>query len=282
MWLPSNRGVTWRNGRQTVWIMAPEAVSGVLEARQVATQLGVDAGWSVGSVASHLLRWVGPPKSSYKDRLHLAKGVKYSHIHAIPGEYPNCQHYDVSAYYYTLLGTLPCIDPEILGNGRILWPLMYDGLADRWSQVYAAIKDNKWLRNALVGCMVGRTAGRPYYFRGERRQMRGDPGPFATAGQLVVRAAFEITQIAARETDAVWSHTDAVIARDGLYPRIWTDLGFRIRKEGSGETDICNAIIYRCGLDATAYYKAGSRFLEETPLPDLAPILYHTQWLRAG
>jgi hypothetical protein len=278
MWMPSTRGVTWRNGRKTWWIAHPSCLAGIMEAREVAASLGVECGWSVGSVASALLRWVGPPKDSMRDRLRLTEGVTYQYIACEPGTYPDCQHYDVSAYYYTLLGRLPSLRPLVLSTGRLLWQHIDSAQADRWAKVYQAIGPCKYLRNALVGCMIGRQRDRPYYFRGERKLMKGDPGPFSTAAWCVVRAGFEITQEAAEETDAVWAHTDAVIAKEGLYPAVWDRLGLKVRTEGSGPTEICTAITYKCGGDESAYYKRGSRFAEASPKPPKPPILYYPQW----
>lgn len=281
MWFPKQYGCTWTQGRRRQWFVLPELVPEIVRARAICESLGVEAGWSVGSCAFALLRWLDvrqwPERSA---RLLLAEhGRAYQQV--MPGVYDDALHLDVSSYYYSLWTRLPSLVVHCFPDGRLVWARTPAPAWERHRRCCEAVAAHKWLRNALVGCAQGSASGGPYFHRGERRLWRGSYGPLAPAGWLVVRSGWELTRLAAEETEAVYSHTDSVITTGGRWPAAWEAAGLAVKVEARGTAEVCAPGIYRVGPRASRWYERGSRFADPIPPTPAPRHQYAPRWLAA-
>ena len=266
-WYWKDRGITWSCGRRTHWFVREEDVQAILDSRAACALLGVEPGWSVGSCARGLLDLLPRHQYPYKgnERMMPLKGIGYQSCE--PGLYPRVWHWDVSAYYFTLLSRLPSLWPHRVGPGRIVWGTWYPSERRTWDAILAAVGRVKSLRNALVGCCAGRARGTEYFCRGERRQWKGSAGPYRGAAVAIWRAGWEITACQVEASDAVYAATDAIITEHPGVPEVWAALGFTTRLEHAGEGDVCSPGLYRIGDYETGWYARGSRLRDRYPRP---------------
>ncbi len=279
MWHYRSAGLSWVNGSQRWYCCHEGALPTLFEARAVCGALGLVPGWSLGSCATALLRYVGPGDCAPWTPRPLRLGCPWAYLRCRPGTCDDATLYDVTAYYYSLARRLPCLRAYPGLDGCLRWGGWQKGEEGRWRAVIDAVGPAKGLRNALVGCAVGSPAGRPCYFRGALRRVKLPPGPFGTAFLLVVRSGAELTWRAARESEALWAHTDAVLCPRGNAPAAWGAAGLEVRAVARGEAEVCSLTVYRCGLKCTRWYKAGSRVQVPEPEPAVPLVWWHRQWL---
>lgn len=279
-WWPKATGATWCLGRRIQWLVEPHCVAPIVEARGIVQSFGSDCGYSIGSAARALLKYIGHPQYHYKNCLLLTSETGPAYVDCTPGQYPDAAMYDCKSYYYAILKRLPTWRLSLTSAGKLQFHGNYVGEEDRREQVLRAVGGHKLLRNALVGCMCGRSKGQPYYFRGRQLAHRGGPGLYRGAGLLVRRVAWELTQRASLDTDSKLSNTDCVLTSGGLYPGVWDDLGLVVSRLYEGDADVCCPVIYKVGAYETHWYERGSRFRQATPRPALPELSYVGSWMR--
>lgn len=279
-WWPKETGVTWCLGRKVQWMVEPRQVQAIVGAREIVQSFGLDCGYSVGSAARVLLRHCGDPQYHYKNSLLLTRDTGDAYVECAPGLYPDATLYDCKSYYYTILRRLPTWRLSVTLAGKLQFHDNYPGEEDRRNAVLDAVGTHKLLRNALVGCMVGRQGGSPYYYRGKLLRHRGGPGLFRGAGLLVRRVAWELAQRASIETDSRLSNTDCVVTAPGQYPGVWDDYGLVVERRYEGDADICCPVIYKVGPHETTWYQRGSRFRQASPRPAIPTLSYVDTWMR--
>lgn len=278
-WWLSSEGVTWMEGRRVSWLIHPDALPPVHQARTLLRQMGLTCGWSVGSAARALLRFCfdGGVYESGVER--LMSGLPFGYCEVAPGRLRQAFLFDVESCYFSLLSRLPAVRISLLRDGSILFHRHTDDEWAKWRDVLAVVRNYKLLRNAIVGCALGRSGATPCFVRGERREIRGERGALRGAALLVVRTAYELCALAARESDAVYAHVDCVITPCGVAPSVWRSKGLEVRLQASGEADVRARGIYRVGGKATKWYAAGSRFVQREERPALPPEMFSNQWL---
>jgi hypothetical protein len=281
-WWPKETGLTWCMGRRHIWVVEPSQVPGILAARAIVTALGLECGYSIGSAARALLRFVGPAQYHYKSSLALTAETGDAYIECHPGQYLNSCLYDCKSYYYSLLRRLPTWRVTVRSSGGLRLHGTFSGEDDRRVVVLDRVCSHKLLRNALIGCMVGRQTGSPYYHKGDRKLHRGGPGLFRGAGLLIRRTAWELTRRASVQTDSKLSNTDCVLSQDGLYPEEWDRYGLVVEQRLEGDAEVCAPTIYRVGSHLTVWYGKGSRFMDAQPRPALPSREYVDEWLRVA
>lgn len=279
-WLPKEGGLTWANGSRRAYLVAPERLRAVIEAHAVAEGLGLDPGWSIGSCARAILRWVAEPQFPYRGAWGLFADAGTQYHLAAPGTYPDADYYDVSSYYYTLMRGLPSLRVVALPGLPLVWGGLTRAERGRWERALLAVRDHKLLRNALWGCSLGSLGGQPFYHQGVRKRTGPAPGLFVGAGCLVARTAWEMTREAAEEVCAPLSNVDSVIALGGRYPSIWDRHGFRVVREAEGDAEVYSVYNYRVGGRATDWYRWGSRFRDPSEALPAPARLFYREWLR--
>lgn len=264
LWFPRDYGCTWICGSRRLWLVERGCSPPMIEANRVAKGLGVKAGWSIGSCALALLKWIGEGQWPERSGLGLIEGLGWGYTECRPGRYDACILYDASSYYYTLWSKLPSLRVHVHPDGRLIWQRMTDQEEERREAVKHAVRCNKLLRNALVGCACGSVQGTRVYCRGEARLWKGSPGRYRNAALMVVRTGWELTRAAAEEVDAVYAHTDSVASVKGLYPSIWERAGVKVGIKATGDADVLGMGRYRIGVAATKWYREGAAFREAT------------------
>lgn len=278
-WWPKERGLTWANGTRATWIVTADQVPEIEAAHGICQGLGLACGWSVGSAARALLRYVGPPQYHYRSSLALKAETSGGYLECHPGEYDDSVLWDCKGYYYTLLTRMPTWRLTIRSDARLVMHGNYPGEEDRRHRVLQLVAPYKLLRNALVGCMTGREEGAVYYHQGKRKRHKGGPGLFRGAGLLIRRTGWELARAAAVEVESKLSNTDCVLCTGGLYPATWADYGLVVEPRLEGQAEVCSPIIWRVGAKGTKFYDQGSRFRESFPRPPAPTRLYTGAWL---
>lgn len=266
-WWPRVDGCTWLLGSRRAWFVERSSLPAIMDSVEAVRGLGLDCGWSIGSAARALLKYIGKGTSSSRHRHPFMRDVTRNYIDCRPGVYPRMVMHDAKAYYYTLLRGLPSWYPRIGSSGRLIFCKSRTDETTRRNEIVEFVKDRKPLRNSLVGCMTGRAAGTCYFCRGEQKEFAGQLGPFRDAGLLVVRLGWELTRQAAREVDSVLSLVDCVTEPWGEIPPVWDRCGIQTGTKGFGVAEICNPIVFRVGEHDTTLFRRGSRFKEEHPCP---------------
>lgn len=279
-WWPKEKGLTWCMGSRYAWVVTVDQVEAIMSARAIVLDLGLDCGWSIGSAARALLRYVGPPQYHYKSSLGLLLETGNAYLECAPGEYPDSILWDCKSYYYTLMSRLPTWRVTLGGGDRLRLHGNLPGEEARRAEVLARVGGHKLLRNALVGCMTGREAGAVYYHAGRRKTHRGGPGPFRGAGLLIRRTGWELARRAAVDTGSVLSNTDCVLSQGGRFPDVWADYGLIVEQRLDGDADVCSPITWRVGSHPTKFYAEGSRFLDPISRPAEPRSCYTSAWLR--
>lgn len=279
MWFFREYGLTHVCGSKRMCVVEPPQVPGIMEARLVCRDLGVDPGWSIGSCANRILHSMGRPQYAEKGAARLLSESRCGYQDVCPGEYEHCDYYDVESYYFTLLRRLPSWRVTLPDDGPPIWLGMRASEVSRRRAIEEAVGGHKRLRNAIWGCMLGSASGTTYYHKGKACLWSGRRGPFYPAACLLARSAWEITRDVAEETDSVYSYVDAVMVRDGLYPQLWDDLGFRIGTKASGPAEVCWNLCYKCGNRQSVWYQRGSRWREPLPRSVRPDHLYYRQWV---
>lgn len=271
-WWPRVDGCTWLQGSRRVWFTERSVLPSIVDAVDSVRSFGLDCGWSIGSAARALLKYVGKGYPASRHHHPFAIGAGRNYVDCRPGVYPRMAMHDAKAYYYTLLRGLPSWQPIVGSSGRIIFCKAGGDETSRRDEVLEFVKDRKPLRNSLVGCMTGRGDGASYFCRGELCELRGQLGPFRSAGLLVVRLGWELTRQAAREVDSVLSLVDCVTEPHGEVPPVWDRCGIQTGVKAFGVAEICNPVVFRVGEHDTALFRRGSRFKESHPCPDAPPI----------
>ena len=301
----SKTGVHWQLGRADAGnLIEPGLLPSLYSSQAITRRILPDAPikWSHGGMARQLLDFVGDPETdgkrspAYADI--LLDGITYGYHECIPGAYQFASHYDVSAYYFTMLKRLPSIRLLVLPDGIIFRP-MPDAEKDRWNLVLSTVAGSKSLRNTLAGVMAGSTAKkddgelnlRPYYYRDKSRPpgpgedwgvienyRLGAPGPFRAAGLLCVRTGYEKTLQESRQNCTIYANIDSVIVTGYRVPH-WETFGFTTKCDYAGSAHIIGRGSWRVGKHETKIYTRDNTELEPTNRPAQDPAILYGSWL---
>lgn len=301
----SKTGVHWQLGRADAGnLVDPGLLPSLYSSQDIVQRLipGSAVKWSHGGNARILLDYVGEPETdgkrspAYADI--LLDGITYGYHECKPGSYQFASHYDVTAYYYTMLKMMPSIRLLVLPDGIIFRP-MPDAEMDRWKQVLSCVAGSKSLRNTLAGVMAGSTAKkddgelnlRVYYYRdkshppgpGEdwpviENYRLGAAGPFRAAGLLCVRTGYEKTLQESRQNNTIYANIDSVIVTGSRVPH-WETFGFTTKCEYAGSAHIIGRGSWRVGKHETKIYTRDNTALEPTDRPVSDPAIQYGNWL---
>ena len=76
-WANRSGGVTWCRGRHTAFLVHQSQLSAILSARECVSELGLSAGWSVGSCARALLKWLAVEAPCMMPTSRLTDGIEW-------------------------------------------------------------------------------------------------------------------------------------------------------------------------------------------------------------
>lgn len=280
-WHPKPKGLTWQVSRRAAWIVDPAMVRTILDAVCIVKGIGLTCGYSIGSAARALLKWIGPgqPDLSCADALFEDAEVGYHDCR--PCTFPHGILWDVSSCYYRIWCRLPSLRCYVVPGEGVRWLGMERAELRRREQVADLVAAHKGLRNALYGCMLGAQAGRTYYHRGEARRAPRMPGLFRSGGLVIARAAWEVCRDGSEEVDSVYSNTDCVLSLDGAYPSIWESYGLDVTIKGEGPGEVCARGVYVCGEATTEWYGPGGLYREPVDRAPPPTTRYARGWLAA-
>ena len=301
----SKTGVHWQLGRADAGnVIEPVLYPSLLSSQALVRRIlpGSVGKWSHGGSARQLLDYVGDPETdgnrapAYADI--LLEGITYGYHECTPGVYQFASHYDVSAYYFTMLKMLPSIRVLVLPDGLVFRP-MEKGEFEKWRLILDTVAENKSLRNTLAGVMAGATARKddgelnlkPYYYRDPSKKpgpgedwpvienfRLGAAGPFRAAGLLCVRTGYEKTLQECRQSNTIYANIDSVIVVGERNPH-WEGLGFSVKCEYTGSAHIVGRGIWRVGRHETKIYTCDNATAEPTQRPGRDPDTLFGNWL---
>lgn len=306
-WWVSDSGITWVNGRVAARFMSAQSAGDTLLAQRVAGELGIIgttetvtnlAYWSQGSIARNLLRWVIPDEKIPANATRLMqdiedKGGASGYHECYPGTpdmYPYCEHWDVSAYYFTMAERSPSLKVQVTRDGTLDFIPMRPSQAARYKELMQVLYPQKSLRNMLVGCALG--AKEVGFYTSDKKGgayevVRDvDGGEFRGWGSLIVRSGWEMSRRVAQEMPCLYANMDAIITPAYTSKNTWVKCGFDVEREDVGDTHIITRGWYRVGGKATKHYKnalergALARALPREQHPfDPVPVEVYRQWL---
>jgi hypothetical protein len=244
-WWKGGSGLTRVRGSQATYIVHPERLDGVRAARAayydlVDPTMTVPAPYSLSGIARKVIAWVGieEPLAFRSSSDSLASRGAQWHFHAVrPGRLPKAYNWDLEACYWTILRRMP-IPLVHLDKDRVIFRKPTQGSIERWRDALERLSTLKELRNLMIGVMSSEGSGE-YFSRNKRGRVvllhgRPRPGVLRPAGLLVVRTAMELCRLAFEEQEGVEANTDNVVSAIPTPPRIWTNLGFKVKLKESG------------------------------------------------
>lgn len=277
---PGAQGVTWVCGRDAPhgMLVNVNSLQDLKSAQNVLADMGClpKLPWTRGRMARAALKWVCDLEKSSHRTSHIMEGAKYQYHSCKSGVYKGAKLYDVSSYHYRLLQWAPSLRVSVSPNLNVHWGPFSDHERGRFRDLLQGVEGDKLLRNSLVGCAMGGSGRTAAYMRGPGERFRADgseryrwradatahcrmmelsPSPYRGVGLIIVRSAYELCAIAARETQSVYSTADSVCTIDGSKPRVWDDLGLLTRVIGEGDADIIKNGCWRVGLRETQTYR---------------------------
>lgn len=256
-WFPDAERITWNpcGGKKALVIVHPIALQDVLEAHQVASDLGVAIDtWSLGGIAEGLLRWIGPlPPVSARhegiERITLNPSVYHR---CQPGSYPEASLWDIDHAFWQLTERLPSLLCSVRLDGRLSWGDMGDG-ASRWRDLKSRVRTVRQLRMRLHGRMLGVLQPYTYYTTAGVRKTPARWGNYANAAMLSKRAVYELTALQARE-GGIYANTDCVALPGDREPAVWRAAGVDFKLEARGGAEFVGVGIYQIGAKKTEWF----------------------------
>lgn len=273
-----HNGVSWLCGRRRGYLISPETVEPLRQARATAELLGIEPGWSFGSIANGLLKTLNVKDWPAKGIAERFPDRVFGHQHATPCRLEYGCLFDIKACYYNLLWRLPGLFP-FLCYDKLCWAWTDDEVMERWHTILGAVKPIKPLRNAIWGTMLGSSEGRWAFHRGQRKRYWTKSGPFRPAGLLIGRTAWELCRTAAEQTESIHSYTDSILCHTEAEPTVWADCGLDYELRNQGPSHVLGPGRYRIGDKATCLYDEKSRFLDPVPIAPKPDLHLFKQWL---
>lgn len=275
-----SQAITWQMGSASVVMVSEAAVASLLAGREIVARLTGEAqGWTVGQQVRALLRWLGwGRESSERGRAMLAE-CKWHYLRSRPGKLSAACMWDLSAAYYTSLLRLP--SPAVILTDRA--PIFAAGTEEqeeRWFRLVRGVGGHKPMRNSLVGCMAGGGNSGWAYHRGRLHQQGARRGPLHDAAALIVRTTYDLCELEAKASKAVYANTDCIIAEGGRVPAVWPEFGFDFTLDAHGPAEVIAIGSYRVGNKQTQLYRLGHRHEELVESPALAASGL-TEWLQS-
>lgn len=272
-WFARNDGATWNCGKKNVVFMDTSAYRKMKVSRMTVSVFGGDCldspAPTVSGLARQVLSYVMDKGKGQATDAHrfLVDGKRWGYVSCEPGEQATGEHWDATAFYYTLATRCPspivtCREGEkpIFGNRNA-------PDAARWREVLARVKNDKPLRNTLIGCMA--TGAEPGFCwqAGKLAPTPAYSTDFAPVGLLIARAGWEITRAAAVECESRLSVTDCVITSGGE-PAVYRRLGLPTKLQHKGAALICSPTTFQIGGRETLPFQAGDRSKFRIPHAD--------------
>lgn len=270
--------LTWACGGKSIVVLEDAAFwRNISPARDIVQKIkGEEPNhWTIGSLARELLDWLGPANSqeSCYARSMLEAEQCWRYYRCEPCELQEATMYDLDSYFYNLLNKAPTPNP-LITKKRLFW---LDPRDDQEAERFQAIKDgvrpHKLLRNAVVGSMVGGSTV-TCFCKGKLRRQPTPKGIRQELGITILRTAYELTQLEAEISNAVYSNVDSIIIEGNAEPKVWPLAGLPFKCAGEGYADVWGIGKYKIGEKETAYYKLGGGHRQQIHTPKVET-LYH-------
>jgi hypothetical protein len=226
--------ISWASGSYAVAVHTGDTWERLQPVRMASQAITGEPGrFGVGACARHVAAWLGPPEPT-NPRLRQYVG-DWHYQRCRPCQIPQAYQFDLSACYFNLLRRVPTLRPVFAGDD-VFWLHTDDSEAARFARLVDAVSDCKQLRNALIGAFYGGSE-QTYLRQGKAKRFRTAPGSRAGLAAVIVRTAYEITQMQADLSDAAYANTDSVISecdRAGF----WSDIGMPYVLGAAGPANI--------------------------------------------
>ncbi len=269
-WVGSN-SISWVNGGKPTMYLAPvQRVEGIREARQVCKKLTNEYDdkipCSISGCARKMLEWVAIRQQTARSLDFISNQDTWAYQHCDPKEVPQGYFWDMTSCYFSLLRRAP--SPKVLFMGdKLVWCEITKDERARWGKMLEVAAPHKGIRNSFIGQMYAGndglffSSGRPNknyskqenYLRDpnsgtiyqtgthldaqaglkdEQAKLRQKPGPLRPLACLIVRSAYELCAMAAKEQKAFYANTDGIISEVPHSPLVWGRYGVKSSLKG--------------------------------------------------
>ena len=263
------------------WIHSSE-IQSVEAARTVAANL-IDGnpGYTYPKMARQICEYLDLRQPAVKRVLEIVPpGWHYQHAETIEGYYAYL--YDLTSAYWQIVAR--CESPIFtIADRAIIWRPLYREQQRRWDQVRDAFASGaaKKLRLALVGVNAAGwnrdglrdTSSINAFCRGEPYIERPCSAGLQAVAIMAVRCIYEVTQLQAEKSSAIYSNADCVISTDRGVD-VWQSLGLQFRLVAEGPTAINSIGAYRVGERQTELFHLNSRYIESKRARAIETIWY--------
>lgn len=242
----------------------------ILHARAITQNLlGIDnVGWTFSQMARRITSWLDLSQAVDFDAQDFLPRWHYQL--AKPGKYESCQMADLTSAYWQVCERAPVPVFRFLrdNHGRITeiaWQRITRVQQNKWDAIREQVAANKRLRLTLVGTNAAGVWQGPapdvavktgVMRRGKwvstESAMRGSLAPLSL---LAARCTYELTQLQAQSSQAVYSNADCVICRDDLAMDVWDGVGAQYSIKGRGNAVVRGIYAYRVGDVMTKPYR---------------------------
>lgn len=223
-------------------------------ARSVVSEiLGEEAGFTGGQMARQLLAWLGLGGAPSPIAKASLDATQWHYFLCKPCRLSWAGYFDLRACYWNLLSRCPTLRP-VWAVDDVLWMDSTPNTQERWEVLKRALSGCKPVRNALIGAMIGGSTGQIAYSKGGTVSMRSAPGPAFDLGALIVRTGYDVCELEAHHSNAVYANTDCVIIEGEDRPAVWPELDLPFELQAQGETHVCCIGKYRVGSKQTCFY----------------------------
>lgn len=239
--------ISWVSGSYAVAIHTAETWEKLQPIRATAQAITGELGrYGIGACARQLAAWLGKPEPG-NPRLREYTG-DWHYQKCTPGIMDHAYQFDLSACYFNLLRRVPSLTPSFSSN-EVFWRSTASQDAERFRRLIDGVAGTKPLRNALVGAFFGGSS-QIYLHKGKTQRFRTAPGGKMALAALIVRTAYEVCQLQADISGAVYANTDSVICSENT-AGFWADLGLPFTLGASGPANVQAIGKYKVGLKET-------------------------------
>ena len=275
IWRLTNYSVSHQLGNQplTIYLHEPE-IKAIESARTLAASVTgrYDHGWTYPKIARELCEWLDLRQPPVKTALELIPPT-WHYQRCEPYECSNAYLYDLTSAYWQIIER--CHSPLFtIARDRICWQSLGRLQQSRWDTLRSAFASGeaKKLRLSLVGVNAAGwkkpdPGAKPVnvcaWCRGKPYVDNGISAGLQAVAIMAVRCIYEVTQLQAESSDAIYSNADNVI-QENPGVDVWNTLGLKYVLQSTGPTFVNHVGAYKVGEYQTELFRADTRLVNAT------------------
>lgn len=247
-------------------------------------------GWHFAKLARTVIEWLGITQRPMRRTKLL---VRDWHYQMCQGDtYDHMRMYDMSAAYWQIVERVQSPKFFLRPDYKIAWQPLSVEEQRRWDRMKKAFAggDHKRLRLAIVGASSAgwntredNAHGITVFKRGEPEPWEHPKGALQPLALLAVRCTYEVCQIQAEISRAVYANADCVVTDSTLPMQYWDTLGIKYKMKAEGPAHLCDVASYKIGeLQTRRYYRdAAARIRRQIKPTRLTDPWWHHAVLKA-